>query len=192
MRITGGRFRGRQLKAPKGEGTRPTQDRVREALFSMLSEVVPGCRFLDLYAGTGAVGLEALSRGAAEVQWVEGDRATARIAAANIAAVAGEDAARNVAVSDVPAWIASARGARPFDIVFADPPYAEGRDGALAGIASAVIDAGIATRRCVFVAEVPVDAVLSPVRGWETVRDRTYGKTRLVIRQRGDEAGRDG
>lgn len=192
MRITGGRFRGRQLKAPKGEGTRPTQDRVREALFSMLSEVVPGSRFLDLYAGTGAVGLEALSRGAAEVQWVEGDRAVARIAAANVAAVAGEEPARSVAVSDVPAWIAAARGARPFDIVFADPPYAEGRDGALAGIARAVIDAGIATRRCVFVAEVPVDAVLSPVRGWETVRDRTYGKTRLVIRQRDDEAGRDG
>lgn len=188
MRITGGRFRGRQLKTPKGEATRPTQDRVREALFSMLSEVVPGCRFLDLYAGTGSVGLEALSRGAEEVQWVEGDRATARIAAANVAAVAGDAAARAVAVADVQSWVASARGVRPFDIVFADPPYAEGRESALASLAGAILDAGIVTRLGVFVAEVPVDAAISPVEGWDIVRDRTYGKTRLVIRQRRGEA----
>ena len=71
MRITSGEFRGRVISAPPGEDVRPTQDRVREALFSMLGECVRGATFLDLFAGTGAVGLEAVSRGAAKAVFVE-------------------------------------------------------------------------------------------------------------------------
>jgi 16S rRNA (guanine966-N2)-methyltransferase len=73
MRISGGEWCGRKLKAPPGDKVRPTQDRVREAVFAMLVNVVPGASFLDLYAGSGAVGLEALSRGAGRVTWVEKD-----------------------------------------------------------------------------------------------------------------------
>lgn len=184
MRITGGKYRGRLLKAPKNEATRPTQDRVREALFSMLMEAVPGARFLDLYAGTGAVGLEALSRGAAEVHWVESDRAAARIAAANIASIAGEDAVRSLFAGDVRRWIAGTRSREPFDIVFADPPYAEGRETALAELAAELASQGLVSANAVFVAEVPVDASLADSPGWVVVRDRVYGKSRIIIRQR--------
>lgn len=187
MRITGGKFGGRLLKAPSGGTTRPTQDRVREALFSMLAEVVRGCRFLDLYAGTGAVGIEAASRGAADVVWVESDRAMARLAAENVSAIAGDDFARSVRCEDVGRWIAAARGTGPFDIVFADPPYVEGRDGALASLAAALPPAGLVTRRAVFVAEVPANSTLAPIGGWTVLRDRSYGKSRLVLRQRNEE-----
>lgn len=184
MRIAGGRFGGRLVKTPSSGATRPTQDRVREALFSMLAEVVPGSRFLDLYAGTGAVGIEALSRGASSVVWVEGDRAMARLIAENVAAIAGAEHAGAVRCGDVRRWISSTRGIAPFDIVFADPPYSDGRDGALADIAAGLPPAGLVTRRAVFVAEVPVDSSVGDIDGWVVLRDRSYGKSRLVIRQR--------
>lgn len=185
MRIAGGEYRGRTLKAPKdGETTRPTQDRVREALFSMLMEVTPGARFLDLYAGTGAVGLEALSRGASVVVWVESDRRVARLAAANIAAIAGEDAVLNLAVAEVERWIKTSRGSRSFDIVFADPPYATGRADGLTSLAGLLLERGIVAPGGIFASELPVDAAVSEIPGWTIVRDRIYGKSRIVIRQR--------
>lgn len=184
MRITGGTFGGRLLKAPKAGPTRPTQDRVREALFSMLMEAVPGARFLDLYAGTGAVGLEALSRGAADVLWVEGDRATARLAAENVAAVAGAEMARRVVLSDVARWLRAAPAAPPYDIVFADPPYELARDGGLADIAATLAARGLVAPGGLFIAEVPEDATVQPGDGWTVIRDRAYGKSRVVIRQR--------
>ncbi len=122
-RIIGGVARGRRLATPKGDRTRPTSDRVREALFSSVESwcgSLHGLRFLDLYAGSGAVGLEAWSRGAAHVTLVEHDRRTAGIVSAN-ARDLGCPVAQVVAST---ALTALARPpAAPYDVVFADPPY---------------------------------------------------------------------
>ncbi|HZH24589.1 MAG TPA: 16S rRNA (guanine(966)-N(2))-methyltransferase RsmD [Solirubrobacteraceae bacterium] len=120
-RVIAGRYGGRRLKAPPGDATRPTADRVREALFSILGARVPGARVLDLFAGSGALGLEALSRGAQAVTFVE--RAPAALAALreNLAAL-GADAA--VERAEALRWLRGASdGARQYDLVFLDPPY---------------------------------------------------------------------
>lgn len=123
-RIVAGRFGGRRLVAPTGQETRPTSDRVREALFSALETRVDldGARFADLYAGSGAVGLEALSRGAAHVLLVEADRRAASVIRGNITTLAVAPLARLVA-DRVERVVASAP-AEPFDAIFVDPPYA--------------------------------------------------------------------
>lgn len=184
MRITGGDFRGRVLKVPRGDRVRPTQDLVREALFSMLCESVPGCRFLDLFAGTGAVGLEAMSRGASEVVWVEGDRAVARLTAANVAGIAGEAAASRVVCSDAFRWIRSAGRGAAFELVFADPPYVDAREDGLARLAAELAGCDTVAAGGILVTEIPDRAPVAALQGWETVRDRAYGKTRLVLRRR--------
>jgi 16S rRNA (guanine966-N2)-methyltransferase len=123
-RVIGGSAGGRRLRTPTGEATRPTSDRVREALFSALESQLgslTGLRFLDLYAGSGAVGLEAMSRGAGVVTAVESDRRTARMVQDN----AGTLGFRKVEVHAVPVERALAQHPRaPYDVVFADPPYA--------------------------------------------------------------------
>src|SRR5215831_4461075 len=121
-RIIAGSRGGRRLDAPAGAGTRPTSDRVREALFSTLEAmtVLDGCRFADLYAGSGAVGLEAASRGAASVLLVESDPRAARVVRANIAAL-GLDEVCRLRPTTVAAAVTAEAG--PFDVVFADPPY---------------------------------------------------------------------
>jgi 16S rRNA (guanine966-N2)-methyltransferase len=136
MRITGGTYRSRSLRAPSGRATRPTTDRVREALFGILTSTggVEGARVLDLYAGTGALALEALSRGAASAVLVESSREALVALRANIAALKLDDRARVIAgdVSQAARRLVR-RGHEPlhgqreepqaFDLVFADPPW---------------------------------------------------------------------
>ena len=125
MRIIAGEYRGRVLKAPKGEGTRPTTDRVREAMMSVVSSARDGfddAVVLDAFAGSGALGLEALSRGARSVQFCERAGEALKTLSANIAAL-GLDARRaRVRKGDVLKDVPYARP--PFDLVFLDPPYA--------------------------------------------------------------------
>ena len=123
MRIIAGRFKGRSLRAPKGRETRPTTDRVREALFNLLVARRPldGARVLDLFAGTGALGLEALSRGAASAVFVEQHAPTLRLARQN-AADLGVEAACSFLRADAVAYLQRPPQV-PFDLVFADPPY---------------------------------------------------------------------
>ncbi len=128
MRIIGGEAKGRRLKAPQGAGTRPTADRVRETIFNILGQRLSGERVLDLYAGSGALGLEALSRGAATAVLVERDREAAKICTEN-AATLGYGGRAEVVRAEVPA--ALGRIAGPFDLVFVDPPYALGPGEAL-------------------------------------------------------------
>lgn len=117
MRVVAGAFRGRRLRAPAGRATRPTADRVREALFSMLSSV-EGLSVLDLFAGSGALGIEAASRGAGPVTLVETDARAVRAIRHNLAAVGlGAEVVRR----DALAYLATDPG--PFDLVFLDPPY---------------------------------------------------------------------
>ena len=122
-RIIAGTAGGRRLQTPRGDATRPTSDRVREALFSAIEAragSLHDLRFLDLYAGSGAIGLEAWSRGAAAVTLVESDRRTADLIRSNartIGCEVAEIAARSVAT------VLATRPTTPFDLVFADPPY---------------------------------------------------------------------
>ena len=183
MRITGGEFRGRNLKTPRGDHVRPTQDRVREALFSMLLAELPGARFLDLFAGTGAVGIEACSRGAGDVTWVEGDRGVHRLTVQNVTDIAGADFTRNVYCGDVMRWIRTAGKGGAYAIVFADPPYIQAKDSGLAELAAALKANGTVAPDGLLITEMPIDAPVASFDGWTVLRDRTYGKTRLVIRQ---------
>ena len=116
-----GTYGGRTLAAPAGRATRPTSDRVREALFSILGERVRGARVLDLFAGSGALGLEALSRGAAEATFVDAAPEAVRAVRTNLARL-GVDA--DVRRADARAFLRSASAAaRHYDLVFLDPPY---------------------------------------------------------------------
>jgi 16S rRNA (guanine966-N2)-methyltransferase len=121
LRLTGGELRGRRLRVPAG--VRPTEGRLREALFSIWQEELPGARFLDLFAGAGGVGLEAVSRGAAAVVLVEGDPRTLRTLEENVATVKAERSTRLYRMR-LPAALAMLRQREPpFDLVFVDPPY---------------------------------------------------------------------
>lgn len=133
LRITGGEARGRRLQAPVGSGTRPTADRVRETIFNILGQRFDGGAVLDLYAGSGALGLEAISRGAERAVLVERDRDAARICGENAAHLGfGERA--EVVRAEVAQALRRLAGRR-FALVFADPPYAEGPATALALLA---------------------------------------------------------
>jgi 16S rRNA (guanine966-N2)-methyltransferase len=121
MRIVGGAWGGRRLQAPPGDATRPTSDRVREALFSILGDRVDGARVLDLFAGSGALGLEALSRGAADATFVDSAAAPVKALAANLGMLGAEAEVRR---QDALRFLGSARNqARVYDLVFLDPPY---------------------------------------------------------------------
>ncbi|WP_086617323.1 16S rRNA (guanine(966)-N(2))-methyltransferase RsmD [Erythrobacter tepidarius] len=125
MRIIAGQWRGRKLVAPKGDATRPTADRTRETLFSMLVSRLgdfDGLQVADLFAGSGALGLEALSRGAASCLFVEQDRAALDAIRANIAALGARERARIEAGSVMALRAAPA----PLDLILADPPYHSG------------------------------------------------------------------
>lgn len=124
MRIIAGRWRGRAIEAPPGPGTRPTADRVRETLFSMLSSRIgtfEDLRIADLFAGSGALGLEALSRGAASATFIESDAQAAAAVKRNAEKLGAGEQARVVRGSAL-----ALPQSEPFDLVFADPPYATG------------------------------------------------------------------
>jgi 16S rRNA (guanine(966)-N(2))-methyltransferase RsmD len=128
MRITGGLHRSRTLEAPRGDATRPTSDRVREALFAILGGRLDGARVLDLYAGTGALAFEALSRGAATALLVESARPPLQAIQTNARAL-GLERLIKVVPTTVERAASLVERASPFDVVFADPPYSAVTDG---------------------------------------------------------------
>ncbi len=123
LRIIGGRWRGRRLPVVDAPGLRPTPDRVRETLFNWLQPVIAGARALDLFAGTGALGIEALSRGAGEVVFVERDPAVLRALQGNLERLEAAAAGRLVG-RDACGWLAGPAPQR-FELVFLDPPFGE-------------------------------------------------------------------
>lgn len=142
MRIVAGSARGRRLMAPPGMDTRPTSDKVRESVFNVLGQFFSGGAVLDLYAGTGALALEALSRGCDRAVCVEADRRAAEVIARNAATCGFAD---RVEVLRMPVERAAGRlPAGSFALGFADPPYAVGPDGALAVLERALAPGGVA------------------------------------------------
>ena len=122
MRIIAGRWKGRRLKAPTWPGLRPTSDKLRETLFNVLAPRIEGARVFDGYAGTGALGIEALSRGAAHVTFVEKNRRAAALIDANLAAC-GIEGGYTIHCADVAAALNAAPAADVFDLILLDPPY---------------------------------------------------------------------
>ncbi|HWJ82826.1 MAG TPA: 16S rRNA (guanine(966)-N(2))-methyltransferase RsmD [Nocardioides sp.] len=171
-RIIGGTAGGRRLQTPRGDRTRPTSDRVREALFSAIeawSGSLQGLRFLDLYAGSGAIGLEAWSRGAGHVTLVESDRRTAKLVTDNAASIGCDRA--DVRSRSVAAVLSEAAPA-PFDVVFSDPPYPL-TDEALAEDLALLLDHGWLAPEALLVVE---RSARSPEPRWPSGVARLPGK----------------
>lgn len=173
MRVIGGEYRGRRLTAPVGDHVRPTSDRVREAIYDILFSLggVDGLRVADLFAGTGALGIEALSRGAGSVTFVDRDPLSVAAVRANLVsaglgdAEAGGDA--TIVRADVDSWVASS--AAHFDLVLCDPPYDYSAWEPLIRMLPADL------------VVLESDAELPPVDGWEMLRSRRYGGTIVTV-----------
>lgn len=176
MRVVAGEARGRRLRAPAGRVTRPTSDRVREAIFDTLSCItdLDGAVVVDLFAGSGALGVEALSRRAGSVTFVELDRAALDAIRANlevVGAVVGAGGRAAVVRADALAWAAGRPPAARADLVLADPPYRFDRWSDLAGALAAW--AGLV------VLESGAELDLGP--SWQTLRVRCYGATVVTV-----------
>jgi len=142
VRVIAGSLKGRRLKVPSWPGLRPTSDKLRETLFNILAPRTSGARVLDAYAGTGAIGIEALSRGAAHVTFVERDRRAQALIAENLAHCAVPADAYVIIRASVGRALADLHAAS-FDIMIFDPPYDEAIDGVLAGAAELLAPGGV-------------------------------------------------
>src|SRR5947209_449966 len=145
MRVIAGTLKGRQLKAPKWPGLRPTADKLRETLFNVIAPRIAGARVLDLYAGTGAVGIEALSRGAAHVTFVDSDRRAEQLIEQNLGRCRISDGyvIIRATASRAAERLRHGRPFVPFDIVLLDPPYDHPADQALTGVDALVAPDGL-------------------------------------------------
>ena len=179
MRVIAGAHKGRRLHGPKGPGLRPTSDRVKEALFSILGSRVAGSRFLDLYAGTGAIGIEALSRGAQQVTFVEPDQAALRVLRANLSQC-GLGASADVHTCSAAAFLKRRTpAAMPHDLVFADPPYQPDR---LAELWPALCETAAIAPNALIAIEHSSKAAVPPPQGrLNLLRQYRYGDTTLSL-----------
>lgn len=174
MRVIAGTARGRRLVAPPGPATRPTPDRVREATFNALGSMgaVVGASVLDLFAGSGALGIEALSRGAADATFVDVDRDALTALEANLA-VTGLATQATVVASPVDRFLRGV-GDRTWDLALIDPPYAHADDDWLDLLDALPADLAV----------LESDREVEPPFGWEVLRSRRYGRTYIVIVER--------
>ena len=188
-------MRGRLIKVPR-VAVRPTQDRVREALFSALQTIIPDARVLDLFAGSGSLGIESLSRGAAHVTWVEEDGRVFPILRKNVETLCGQDsdpAARRCIRADVFSFLRKGLAAPGFDVIFADPPYQKGaREEAVAAadrLLTAVAASGLLAPDGIFALEQDAGEPEPESEAWELIRDKRYGGSRLrFFKAKGDDA----
>ena len=180
MRVVGGRLRSRPIAGPKGPGLRPTADRLREALFNILmhayGDAVTGARVLDLFAGTGALGIEAISRGAAFVQFVD-DGVEARALLRNNTESLGLGGVSRIFRRDA-TKLGPAHPMEPFSLVFLDPPYGKGL--AEKALASAR-EGGWLTPQALIVVEEATDAGFKAPEGFEELERRAYDDTEFTF-----------
>ena len=176
MRVITGKARGVQLKTPEGMQTRPTTDRVKEALFSIIHFEIPGARVLDLFGGTGQLGIEALSRGAQSAVFVDAGEAACRLIRENLKRTRFENEGR-VVRSDYLAYLG--RCAEQFDIILLDPPYAEVF---LENALKRITEIDILQSGGIIVAERPLGKELPwEFEGYSRSKDYKYGKTLLTV-----------
>jgi len=171
IRIIGGRWRGRLISVPVLPGLRPTPDRLRETVFNWLHSRIEGCRCLDLFAGSGALGLEAASRGAGEVILVERDRRAAAAIARSVEALEAD----NVRLVRADAITLLDQPSLPFDLVFLDPPFGHGT---VARCLHALASGGwVTSASWVYSETEPAAAELTLPSGWRTLRRTRVGDT---------------
>ena len=176
MRVITGSARGVRLKTPEGLKTRPTSDRVKEAVFSVIQFEIEGGRFLDLFAGTGQMGIEALSRGAASAVFVDGWKDACQLVRENLRLTRLSDKAK-VVNSDYLSYLQSCR--EKFDIVFLDPPYAEIF---LENALNKISEIDILSDRGIIICERPAEKQLDlEIPGLQRYKDYKYGKTWITI-----------
>jgi 16S rRNA (guanine966-N2)-methyltransferase len=170
MRVVAGEARGRAMQAPPGRSTRPTSDRVREAIFDVLGSMaaVEGAVAADLFAGSGALGIEALSRGAARVSFVDHDQRAVATIRANLAATGFAGPRAGVVRADALRWLDSAA---PLDLVLCDPPYAYHRWPALLGALASVTGLVL----------LETGDRLDLGAGWQVLREKHYGGTVVTV-----------
>jgi 16S rRNA (guanine966-N2)-methyltransferase len=179
VRIVGGHWRGTKLPVLDRPGLRPTADRVRETLFNWLAPALPGARVLDLFAGTGALGLEALSRGAVDAVLVEHDRDAIELLRATTARLQGGERAQ-VVQADALAWL-HAQPAGSFDIAFVDPPFdANLWGGVLPALAKCLRDDA-----WLYVEGPAADTAAAPPDGWRLHREGRTREVRFALYRRG-------
>ncbi len=174
-KITGGNLRSRKLASPKGANVRPTPGRVKEALFSILQPRIDGARFLDLFAGTGAIGFEAASRGARRVVCVEAHHGAADAIRAAAAAL-GISGVVEVVAAPVDRALYRLEG--PFDVVYADPPYA---DGVPLQMFRLLLDRELLAEDAVVIFEHGARTILPEIPGYRTGREEVYGDVALAF-----------
>ena len=182
LRLIAGEFKGRRLRTVASSATRPMTDRVRESLFSILAPELPGSRFLDLFAGSGAVGIEALSRGAAEALLVESDPESFAVICDNLSSLGLTSRGLPMRADDYRTVDSLGESGQRFDVVFAGPPYDEDHHNR---IAERVAEAGICRDGGVVVLQYRRSDPLQPPPGW-SAETRGYGITSLSLLRRDD------
>lgn len=188
MRVVGGKFRGRTIEGPKDDRVRPTSDRVRESIFNVLYHndfgvgfSLEGVRVLDLFAGTGALGVEALSRGAKFCLFVDDHFESRAIIRRNVETMnlTGSSKIWRRDVTDMGPMEPNAGG--PFGLVFADPPY---RSEMLSKALASSLGGGWLSESAIVVAEMAEDETLGAVAGLDVLDERVYGDTKVVLLRR--------
>ena len=180
MRVIAGIRKGLKLKAPDGMDTRPTTDRVKESVFNILQPYIPTERVLDLFAGSGALGIEALSRRCTHCTFVERDRAAFCLVRQNVEGAAFGDNA-SLVFSDSMAYLDKCP--KPFDIIFLDPPY---NKGLLRPVLDKISKNGLLEEDGVIVVETEKGGEEAEHPDFEVVRRAVYGKTVITVLKRGD------
>lgn len=182
MRIIAGTARSLPLKTIEGLETRPTSDKIKETLFNMLQQDIPGCFFLDLFAGSGQIGLEALSRGAAYAVFVENGKKAAKCIEENIAFTKFDKTSR-LLVMDAGSSVAMLEGKYRFDIIFMDPPYNKGLE---KEVLAAMRNSSILKEDTLIIVEASLETDFSDVDdlGYEVVKYKKYKTNAHVFLRR--------
>ena len=187
MRVIAGEARSLPLKTVRSLDIRPTTDKIKETLFNILMPYLNGCRFLDLYAGSGAIGIEAISRGAREAVFVDNSRAAQACIDDNLTFTKFKDRSR-VIKSDVGTAIGRLEGSGAFDIIFMDPPYDEGLE---KETLRALRESSLADEETLIVVEASLKTDFDYLEKWgyEVVKDKRYKSNRHLFLRRVKESG---
>lgn len=182
-RVIAGKIRGLRIESPKGDGTRPTTDRVKESLFNIIMQLIPNANVLDLFAGSGSLGIEALSRGALKGVFVEIDSNAAKIIKKNIEFCKLGSVARVIGGSYIKVLPRLSTQKEQFEIIFADPPYGTG---VLQSAVDEIFRLDLLSKDGIIIAEHPVNEECTSNIEANIIRTKIYGDTAISIVKRKD------